>query len=113
MEKKQYGLALGLVFLIGSTWAKDIRIEIRNHLFIPAKVTVRTGTTVTWTNQDEDPHTVMEKNGKFRSAALDTQDSFSFLFTRPGTYAYFCTLHPMMVGSIRVLGKKPSRKRGS
>jgi len=100
-----------LVFLIGSTWAKDMQIEIKNHLFIPAKMTVKAGDSVTWTNEDEDPHTVMEKDGKFRSGALDTKDTYSFQFTRPGTYAYFCTMHPMMVGSIKVVGKKTSRRQ--
>jgi len=61
---------------------------------------VKAGSTVTWTNMDEEPHTVV--SGQFRSNALDTKDSFSFKFDKPGTYSFVCTIHPQMVGTIIV-----------
>jgi plastocyanin len=65
------------------------------------------GAKVTWTNQDEVPHTIVDSNSNkvFRSGALDTNDSYSFVFVKPGTYHYFCTLHPTMVGTIIVAAK--------
>jgi plastocyanin len=63
---------------------------------------VKTGTTVTWKNQDDIPHTVASSTRLFKSKALDTDDSFSFTFSEPGTYEYFCSLHPHMAGSIVV-----------
>ena len=60
------------------------------------------GTTVTWHNGDGEPHTVVSTQGLFRSAALDTDETFSFTFTQPGTYEYFCTLHPLMTGKVVV-----------
>ena len=64
-------------------------------------VTVAVGTTVTWTNRDDIPHTVVSA-GKFKSKALDTDDSYSFTFTAAGDYTYFCSLHPHMTGTIKV-----------
>jgi plastocyanin len=64
---------------------------------------VKAGTTVTWTNRDDIPHGIGSANNAFpKSKALDTDDSYSFTFTTPGTYQYFCYLHPKMVGSIVV-----------
>jgi plastocyanin len=82
-------------------------VEIRNFQFLPATLTVTAGTTVTWTNDDTSPHTVTDKNKAFRSAALDTKDSYSHTFATPGEYVYGCTFHPMMVGKIIV---KPADK---
>ncbi len=79
-------------------------IEIRNFMFMT--VTVTAGGKVTWINRDEVPHTVREKNHLFASAALDTGDSFSYTFTTPGTYEYFCSLHPQMVAKVIVLPAK-------
>lgn len=110
---KRYLLAAGLLFISAAAGVTDRKIEIKDHVFIPTKMTIQAGTKVTWINQDDDPHTVVEKDGVFRSGALDTQDSFSYVFTKAGTYPYFCTLHPMMVGSIKVVGAKPSKKRSS
>ena len=67
----------------------------------PAELTVKVGTTVTWTNRDDIPHTVVAA-GKFRSKTLDTDDKFSFTFTNAGDYKYFCSLHPHMTGMIKV-----------
>ena len=74
---------------------------IDNFTFAPAQLTVKVGTTVTWNNHDDIPHTVVSA-GKFRSKALDTDDSFSFTFTAAGDYKYFCSLHPHMTGMIKV-----------
>ena len=69
----------------------------------PQTLTVKAGTTVTWTNKDDIPHGIASSNNAFKkSGALDTDDSYSFTFTTPGTYQYFCYLHPHMVGSIVV-----------
>ena len=65
-------------------------------------LTVAPGTTVTWVNEDDSPHTVTEQAKLFRSAALDTSDRFTYTFAQPGEFAYYCTLHPMMVGKIVV-----------
>ena len=78
-------------------------VTIDNFFFTPGTVTVKAGTTVTWTNKDDIPHGIGATNNAFpKSKALDTDDSYSFTFTTPGTYQYFCYLHPKMVGSIVV-----------
>ena len=78
-------------------------VSIDNFSFAPQTLTVKAGTTVTWSNRDDIPHGIGSSNNAFkRSAALDTDDNFSFTFTTPGTYQYFCYLHPHMVGSIVV-----------
>src|SRR5579863_4170175 len=80
------------------------QITISEYMFMPATLTVAAGTKVTWVNHDEEPHTVMsaDKQMPFRSPALDTNDKFSFVFGKPGTYEYFCTIHSHMVGTIVV-----------
>jgi plastocyanin len=78
------------------------KVTIDNFTFAPAEITVSVGSTVTWENRDDIPHTVVEKNKLFRSKALDTGDSYSFTFASAGTYDYFCGLHPHMVGKIIV-----------
>ena len=82
--------------------AETVRIGIDNFAFAPAELSVAPGTTVIWTNHDDIPHTVTSTDGVFRSHALDTGDSFSFTFEKPGSYRYFCSLHPHMVGTIKV-----------
>jgi plastocyanin len=77
-------------------------VMARDFMFAPAALTVHAGSTVTWTNRDDEPHTVVSEAGLFRSAALDTGESFSFKFDRPGTYRYTCSIHPRMVGTIVV-----------
>jgi plastocyanin len=79
-----------------------IRIDVKDFMFAPTSMTVKAGATVTWTNMDQEPHTVMSPDGLFRSGALDTGDSFSFTFDKPGTYQYVCTIHPRMVGTVVV-----------
>jgi plastocyanin len=78
-------------------------VSIDNFTFTPQSLTVKAGTTVTWTNKDDIPHGVAASNNAFKkSKALDTDDSFSYTFTTPGTYQYFCYIHPHMVGTIVV-----------
>jgi len=73
--------------------AVTAEVKIDNFSFGPAALTVPVGTTVTWTNRDDIPHTVVSTDGVFKSKALDTDDKFSFVFTKPGTYPYFCEPH--------------------
>jgi plastocyanin len=78
-------------------------VTIGNFTFGPAALIVRPGTTVTWVNGDDIPHTVVAADTKtFRSKVLDTDDRYSFTFTQAGTYAYFCSIHPHMTGKIIV-----------
>ncbi len=79
------------------------QIEIRNFAFAPATLTVPAGTRVVWTNQDEEPHVITSAGSLFASSkGLDTSDSYAVTFSKPGTYAYYCSIHPMMVGTIIV-----------
>ena len=82
--------------------ASAATVDIDNFAFTPAALTVTAGTTVTWKNEDDSPHRIGDKNGTFKSAALDTDDSFSHTFAAPGEYRYICTIHPYMVGKIIV-----------
>ena len=87
-----------------ATPAAPGQIVIDNFAFAPAMLTVAAGTAVTWINRDEEPHTVMsaDQQTSFKSPALDTNDKFTFTFAKPGTYKYFCSIHPHMVGTIVV-----------
>lgn len=87
---------------VRQTAASPAAVEIKNMHFVPDTLTVPAGTTVTWKNDDSNPHTVTDKGRVFRSAGLDTGDTFSYTFTSPGEFTYFCTIHPMMVGRIVV-----------
>ncbi|HEU4358589.1 MAG TPA: cupredoxin family copper-binding protein [Xanthobacteraceae bacterium] len=82
--------------------AADAGVQIDQFAFLPQRITVKPGTTVTWTNDDDDSHTVASSAKLFKSGPLDTGDKFSFTFTTPGTYAYFCSVHPQMTGTIVV-----------
>jgi len=86
--------------------AATIEVKIDNFTFNPKQVTVKAGDTVTWVNHDDIPHTVTSKTFVFRSKALDSDDKFSFTFTAPGSFDYFCSLHPMMTGTIVVEAAK-------
>jgi plastocyanin len=79
-------------------------VAIKNFAFAPAAITVKAGTKVTWTNQDSDAHTVTSQNnsGPLSSAALNTGQSYSYTFTKPGTYSYLCTIHPFMTATVTV-----------
>jgi amicyanin len=97
-------LAAVMALIAGPALAMESRVKIDNFTFNPPKVTVKAGTTVTWTNEDDIPHTVTSSKLVFKSKALDTGDGYSFTFSTPGTYTYFCSLHPHMTGSIVVEG---------
>jgi plastocyanin len=100
------GIAVGAVLAAGvplaSTQGDASAVAIDNFTFRPRDLTVKVGTTVTWTNKDDIPHTVAAVDKLFRSKALDTNDNYSFTFMTRGTYAYFCSLHPHMTGTIMV-----------
>ena len=82
--------------------AAPVTVRIDNFTFTPAEITVAPGAEVTWTNADDIPHTVVAVRKAFRSKVLDTEQSYSFTFTAPGTYDYFCSLHPHMQGKVIV-----------
>ena len=85
-----------------SAIAEDAIIKIDNFTFTPATLTVTPGTTVTWENDDDIPHTIVTPTLKARSKPLDTGDKYSFPFTTAGSFEYFCGLHPHMKGMITV-----------
>jgi len=77
-------------------------VTIDNFTFSPATLTVKAGTQVTWTNHDDMPHTVTSEDQTFKSKALDTDEKFSFTPSKPGTYTYYCSIHPKMTGKLVV-----------
>jgi plastocyanin len=81
-----------------------LEVKIDNFSFAPATLTVGVGTTVIWTNRDDIPHTVVstEDPKAFKSKVLDTDEKFSYTFTKPGTFSYFCSIHPKMTGTVVV-----------
>jgi plastocyanin len=85
---------------VGAGTTPEVKID--NFAFTPAAVTVKAGTEVTWTNHDDVPHTVDSTQGKFKSAALDTDQTFQFRFAEPGEFPYHCRMHPKMTGSVSV-----------
>jgi plastocyanin len=82
--------------------AKSAEIKIDNFGFAPGTFTVAVGTTVTWVNHDDIPHTAVSTDGVFKSKVMDTDERFSYTFTKAGTYPYFCSIHPKMTGTIVV-----------
>jgi plastocyanin len=89
--------------------AAETEVKIDNFAFAPQRVVVKSGTTVTWINEDDIPHTIASSTKLFKSNALDTKDKFTFTFTTPGAYEYFCSLHPHMTGTIVVEATTGSR----
>jgi len=77
-------------------------VAIDNFTFKPQRITVKAGTAVTWTNRDDIPHAIAATGNLFKSKVLDTDNSYSFTFTTPGSYDYFCSLHPHMTGTVVV-----------
>ena len=77
-------------------------VSIDNFAFSPATLTVRAGSTVTWTNRDEEPHTVVANDGSFHSPGMGSQATFSFTFSKAGTYDYVCSIHPFMRATVVV-----------
>ena len=100
---RSLGLAVAAATLLslGAAQAEEFKVTIDNFTFTPAEVKAKVGDTVTWTNHDDIPHTVVSA-GKYRSKAMDTDGTFSFTFTSAGDYKYFCSLHPHMTGMIKV-----------
>ncbi len=82
--------------------ASSAEVKIDNFSFGPATLTISVGTTVTWTNRDDIPHNVVSNDKVFKSKVLDTDEKFSFTFTKAGTYPYFCGIHPHMTGKVIV-----------
>ena len=77
-------------------------VTIDNFSFAPEGLTIPAGTTVTWVNKDDVPHTVVSTDGKFKSQALDTNEQFSLAFKDAGTYEYYCSIHPKMTAKVVV-----------
>ena len=98
------------LFFVGAPWpgsshqahAAEAAIKIIDFSFSPPLLTVPVGTTVTWVNEDDEPHLIAESDRLFKSHALDTGDKFSFTFSTPGKFQYFCTIHAHMVGAVVV-----------
>jgi len=82
--------------------APNVEVIIDNFSFAPQTLTVPVGATVTWTNRDDIPHTVVSTDGAFKSKVRDTDEKFSYTFTKAGTYSYFCSVHPKMTGKVIV-----------
>ena len=80
----------------------EVEVKIDNFSFGPQSLSVSPGTKVTWKNRDDIPHTVVSTEGVFKSRVLDTDETFSFTFDKPGTYPYFCSIHPKMRGQVVV-----------
>jgi len=78
------------------------RVLIKDFVFAPMDVTTHVGATVTWVNRDDEAHTIVSDTGLFRSGALDTDETYTFKFDKPGTYRVFCSLHPQMKATIIV-----------
>jgi plastocyanin len=82
--------------------AAETAVKIDNFTFSPNTLTLPVGSTVRWTNHDDIPHNVVSEDKTFKSKVMDTDEQFSFTFTKPGTYTYFCSIHPKMTGKIVV-----------
>jgi plastocyanin len=97
-------LSIGAGTVMASTQAKPETVEVRidNFSFGPVELKVPVGTTVTWTNHDDIPHTVVSTEKVFKSKVLDTDEKFSFTFSTRGTFPYFCSIHPKMTGKVVV-----------
>src|SRR3954452_9025661 len=102
------GAALACLLAPLAAQTSMVAVVIDNFVFSPERLTVKVGTTVIWTNRDDIPHTVAAKDRGFKSKVMDTDESYSFTFSTPGEYSYFCSLHPHMVGTIVVEGTAAS-----
>ena len=123
MQRRKFGRVLGtvilgavavlsFVFVSGAARPRSVAaageqaatnvVTIDNFMFTPMELTIAPGAQVTWVNKDDVPHTIVSVDHKFKSQALDTDERFSFTFQQPGTYEYFCSVHPRMVGKIFV-----------
>jgi plastocyanin len=101
--RKSYFVCFAAVLLTAfGASAEEVVVHIENFTFNPAEITVKPGTTVTWDNADDIPHSIVEDNTKFRSVALDSSEKFSMTFVDVGEIDYFCGLHPHMKGKVFV-----------
>ena len=82
--------------------AANVAVKIDNFVFGPQAITVPVGTTVTWTNSEDIPHTAVSTDGVFKSKVMDTDEKFSYTFAKAGTYSYYCSVHPKMTGQVVV-----------
>jgi plastocyanin len=80
----------------------SVEVKIDNFSFTPPKLSVKAGTQITWRNADDIPHTVVSDDQSFKSKVLDTDEKFTFTAGKPGTYSYFCSIHPKMTGKLVV-----------
>jgi len=99
------GIVAGHRSLVASAQEKSAstaEVKIDNFSFGPAAITVSVGTTVTWINRDDIPHTVVSTDKVFKSKVLDTDEKFSYTFSKAGEYPYFCSIHPKMTGKVVV-----------
>ncbi len=103
INRRHFGMLVVATALLpaDAARAEDIAVHIDNFVFEPAQLALKVGQTVTWTNRDDIPHTVVCA-GKFRSKTMDTDGTFTFTFAAPGEYKYFCSLHPHMTGAVKV-----------
>jgi plastocyanin len=100
---RRFFLALALSSLfVGIAQSEEVTIKIENFTFNPASLTIKPGTTVTWVNGDDIPHSVVENNKSFKSPPLDSGQKFSMVFTTTGDVNYFCGFHNHMTGKITV-----------
>ena len=86
----------------GAAPPDSAQILIKDFMFAPNALTIKAGTAVTWANKDDEPHSVVSDTGLFRSGAVDTDETYSFKFDKPGTYHFTCSIHPRMVGTVIV-----------
>jgi plastocyanin len=111
ISRKMRGVmaAVGLALLVGiaqgsaaAETSDASQVVIKDFMFAPMELRIKAGSSVTWVNQDDEPHTVVGDAGLFRSGALDTAMAFTFRFDKPGTYQVFCSIHPQMKARIIV-----------
>ena len=96
------GLAAVLVAASHAPAARPVRVDIKDFKYGPPQITVPVGEKVTWTNHDEETHTITSATGAFSSTGLGHDETYTQTFTKPGTYAYFCALHPQMRATVVV-----------
>jgi plastocyanin len=98
-----WGLQAPMPLEAATATATATMIIAKDFVFMPTKLTVKAGSTVTWINMDDEPHTVVSDTGLFKSGGMNTNESFSFKFQKPGTYHFTCSIRPRMVGTVVVL----------
>jgi plastocyanin len=103
------GLAIASVLMLHPTQARSedakasaVEVRVDNFTFAPETLTVPVNSTVTWVNKDDIPHVIASNDGLFKSKALDTDQKYSYTFSKAGTYQYYCSIHPKMIGKVVV-----------